>query len=252
MEQVDPKKLNYGNLIEAIKITKKQMAKFKGQDVRCKKYETLLKKLEPTKKQIETIFEETKKIEMDDGKSFYDQFISGKESAMTLEYLGRKLEECKKEGKIAKGKLEIKIAPEEEVDIHYDMVDRTKQFGKDLLEGKGKAKGILYATLGVGLGEALSLGVTNMLTSQGIMSGATGLFGLAKMALPAGWSAISSAVVGLTGFSTIVAGAVAGVIALKAVPAVKHLIDKAKEKSKNSRALEDGLGKMISGQKELA
>ena len=139
----------------------------------------------------------------------------------------------------------------EEVNPNYDMIDRSKSFANQILEGKGASKWLTRGCLAVGLGEILSHGVTQYLVTQGIMGEAMGLFGVAKLGvaqLPALWTSICGGFTALAGFSPVLLGAGIGLAALATLPLIKRFADKIKQKHKDAQGFDKGIEKILKDQ----
>lgn len=253
MTAIDPKLIQKGNFDKAIKTCQKQCNNFTNDPVRHAKYDKMLEELKEAKKKLDKAIDATKKIYVDPTKeeSFYDAYIASLKDTVTLDFLESKLSEEKTAGRVAEDtELDTKT---NDVELKVDFIDRTKQGLKDIFDGKGLSNGLVGACVGVGIGELLAKGVTSVLVKQGIMQSSMGLFGLAKLGvtnLPGLWSAISSGATALWGFSPVVAVAMAGVAALKLIPAVKHLKDKVVGRVKSANQLETDLDEMIKKQKD--
>lgn len=252
MTAIDPKYIAKSNFDNAIKTCQKSVDKFKGSE-RQKKYVLMLNELKSAKQKLDDAIEKTKSITMKDGKTFYESFVEGNESAVTLAWLGDKINNERSKGEVTTDQA-VDVSTNE-VDVHYDFVDRTKKAGKDLFDGKGIAKGLVNATIGVMVGELLTKGVTSLLVKNGVMSEAMGLVGLGKMGianLPRLLPALKTGALAVWNFSPIIGVAIPALIALKAVPMVKHFVDKTKSKVKEASQFENNINEMVSKQGSLA
>lgn len=259
MTAIDPKLIQKRNFDNAIRTCQTQCNKFTNDPVRQAKYNKMLEELKDAKKKLDNAIKATKNIDIvvdatttsPTTTKFYDAYIAASEDTVTLDFLESKLSEEKTAGRVAEDtELDTKT---NDVELKVDFIDRTKQGLKDIFDGKGLSNGLVGACVGVGIGELLAKGVTSVLVKQGIMQSSMGLFGLAKLGvtnLPGLWSAISSGATALWGFSPVVAVAMAGVAALKLIPAVKHLKDKVVGRVKSANQLETDLDEMIKKQKE--
>ena len=251
METLSPEILTQASFPKAIDLCKKQEAKFKNQEVKKQKYSQMRKKLEKSREKLDDTIEATKSIEMKSGKKFFDEFVSGKEEAVSLEWLGKKLEEQKdniKEGKVPS------IASSEIDVVHVDFVDQTKQVWHDLTHGKGLAKGLFTAVAGIGIGEVLTRGITSSLVKEGVLQSSMGLMGLGQMAwqnLPMAWQSISGAMSSFFAWSPIAAVSAGALIALKAVPMIRGMVDRIKSKAKSVGEFENNMKKLIEEQKGM-
>lgn len=251
METLSPELMTAASFPKAIDLCKKQETKFKSQEVKKQKYAQMRKKLETAQEKLEKAVEATKTIKMNDDKTFFDSFVKGKESAVSLLWLGEKLEEQKsniKEGKVPNVEAyDIDVA-------HIDFVDQTKQVMHDFLHGKGLSKGLFTAVAGVGIAEVLSQGITASLVRNGVMQSSMGLMGLGKLAwqnLPVAWQAISGAMTNLFAWSPIAVVAGGALIALKALPMIRGMIDKVAAKVKSKTEFEHGIQKLMQEQKGM-
>lgn len=251
METLSPELLTKASFPKAIELCKKQETKFKNQEVKKQKYAQMRKKLEKSKEKLENAIEATKSIKMDSGKYFFDEFVSGKEEAVSLAWLGQKLEEQK--DKITEGKAPSVSVGEIDV-VHVDFVDQTKQVWHDLTHGKGLAKGLFTAVAGIGIGEVLTQGITSSLVKEGVLQSSMGLVGLGQMAwqnLPMAWQAISGAMTSFFAWSPIAAVSAGALIALKAVPMIRGMVDRIKNKAKSVGEFDNNMKKLIEEQKGM-
>ena len=251
METLSPELLTKASFPKAIELCKKQETKFKNQEVKKQKYAQMRKKLEKSKEKLENAIEATKSIKMDSGKYFFDEFVSGKEEAVSLAWLGQKLEEQK--DKITEGKAPS-VAVDEIGVVHLDFVDQTKQVCHDLTHGKGLAKGLFTAVAGIGIGEVLTQGITSSLVREGVMQSSMGLVGLGQMAwqnLPFAWQAITGAVTSLFAWSPLAVVSGGALLALKALPAIRGAVDKIKAKVKGVGEFENNMQKLLAEQKGM-
>ena len=258
MSAINPKYIQKQNFGKAIDTCKKQSDKYKNDPVRSAKYNKMLTELQSAKTKLDNAIEASKTIDIivdstttpPTTKSFYELYIESKDATVSLDFLEDQLSKDKLSGKVADSNANFDTDANE-VELKVDFIDRTKQGLKDIFNGRGLSNGLVGACIGVGIGELLSKGVTSMLVKQGIMSSSMGLFGLAKLGvtnLPGLWSAISGGATALWGFSPVLAVAMAGVAALKIIPAVKHLKDKIVGSVKSANQLETDLNKMIGSQ----
>ncbi|MBR3885066.1 MAG: hypothetical protein IKJ33_01175 [Clostridia bacterium] len=256
---LNPQDLQKGNFDSVIKLCSDQARRLKDKPDRAQKYEDAKKQLQAAKAKVDKIIETTKDIKMKSGNSFYKDFIEGKENLVTLFWLSQKIENEKNAGTIditatVAKKVDIdKIdfsAPD--VDPNFDMVDQTKSFANQILNGKGASKWLTRGCLAVGIGELLAQGITSSLVKEGIMAEAMGLFGVLKMGviegLPALWSSLCGGVTALAGFSPLLLGAGVGVVALTTIPLIKKLVDKVKTNHKNNQAFNTGVDKLLASQ----
>lgn len=252
MSAIDPKYIARNNFDKSIEICKKNIDRFKGKENE-KKYQLMLKELESAKKKLNEAIEKSRSIKMKDDKTFYESFVQGNETVVTLAWLGDKINAEREKGEIAEDQ-SVDLSTQA-VDVHYDFVEKTKKAGKDLLNGKGISKGVINALFGICIGELLTKGVTSLLVKKGIMSESMGLVGLAKLGianLPKVWAAIKTGLAAAWNFSAL---SVIGVGALGlaiAIPKVKHLIDKTKKKCKEANEFENNINEMINSQATLA
>lgn len=255
----NPQDIQKANFDAVIKLASDQARKFKDNPDKSQKYEDEKKKLQQAKAKLEKIVEDTKNIKMTSGKTFYEEFVDGREHLVSLFYLSQQIEKEKSNGTIdiqatVANKVDIdKISFDvPEVETTYDMVDQTKSLGKQILNGTGASKWLTRGCFGVMIGELLSKGITGALVKEGIMAESMGLFGVAKLGivegLPALWSALSTGVTTLAGFSPLMLGVGATALALIAVPMVKKLVDKVKTKHKNEVAFDQGVQKILTAQ----
>lgn len=255
----NPQDIQKANFDAVIKLASDQARKFKDNPDKSKKYEDEKKKLQQAKAKLEKIVEDTKSIKMKSGKTFYEEFVDGKEHLVTLFYLSEKIEKEKSAGTIdiqatLANKVDIdKISFDTpEVSTTFDMVDQTKSLGNQILNGKGASKWLTRGCFGVMIGELLAKGITNSLVAEGLMAESMGLFGVAKLGiiegLPALWTSLCGGVTALAGFSPLLLGAGATAIALIGIPIVKKLVDKVKAKHKNEVAFDQGVQKLLTAQ----
>lgn len=253
MTAIIPELIAKGNFDSSIIIARKTAEKFKSNEGKANKYKRMQAMLESTKKKLDNAIEKTKSIMLSSGKSFYEEYVQADESSVTLAWLGTKLGE--KSSEITSGSpSEIDVTAESFVG-HYDFIDRTKKVGSDLLNGKGISNGLVKTCIGVGVAELLTQGITSYLTKQGIMSASLDLIGLGKLGIaniPTAIAGLKAGIGALWGVSMV--GLVAGgvFVALKTIPAIKHLVDKAKANHKDNHALEDNIENMIKGQTVLS
>ena len=92
----NPQDIQKANFDAVIKLASDQARKFKDNPDKSQKYEEEKKKLQQAKAKLEKIVEDTKNIKMTSGKTFYEEFVDGKEHLMTLLYLSEKIEKEKK------------------------------------------------------------------------------------------------------------------------------------------------------------
>ena len=255
----NPQEIQQGNFDSVIKLCSDQARKFKDNPDKAKKYEEEKKKLQKAKTKLADTIEATKNIKMKSGKTFYEEFIDGKENLVTLFYLSEKIEKEKSAGTIditatVANKVDIdKISFDTpEVQTTYDMVDKTKSFGNQILNGKGASKWLTRGCFGVMIGELLAQGITSSLVAEGIMGSSMGLFGVAKLGivegLPALWTSLGTGLTALAGFSPVLLGAGAAAAALIAIPLIKKVVDKVKTKHKNEVAFDQGVQKLLTAQ----
>lgn len=187
--------------------------------------------------------------------SFYDEVVKARGAAInlaTVQYeMNEWIEAKKTEGKKLTAD-SIKQADEfdgldlsvEEVNVHYNPIDRCKKAGLDILNGRGVAKGIMTTAAVVGIGDILCKGVTTVLAKEGIISGALDLVGLGKLGiqnLPALGELLAGGLKTFAEFSTLGLAGGAVILGLAAIPVVKGIIDKVKAKHKNAVAVEQAL-----------
>lgn len=240
MAEVNPRLIAKKDFDSMITLANKQANKFKDNPIKAKKYTDAALELRNAKTKLETLIDKTKAITVTktDGteEKFYNLYVRDNQDNATIEWLMTELEGHESE---IVGGAPAYDADVNEIDTHYDFIDATKKVGHDMLNGKGLSKALVGATIGVGVGELLSKGVTSVLAKEGIMQSSMGLFGLAKLgikSLPAGLSALGSGMSMLWGFSPVAVVAGGALVALKAVPAIKHLVDKVVAKFKSNAA----------------
>lgn len=241
MAEVNPSLIAKKDFDEMINLANKQANKFKDNPVKAKKYTNAALELRSAKTKLETLIDKTKnEFKVNDGSggemSFYDKYVTGKENVATIEWLTDLI--ATHESEIVSG-APVYDAEVNEINTHYDFIDATKKVGHDMLNGKGLSKALVGATIGVGVSELLAKGVTSVLAKEGIVQSSMGLFGLAKLgikSLPAGLSALGSGMSMLWGFSPVAVVAGGALVALKAVPAIKRLVEKAVTKFKSNTA----------------
>ncbi len=251
MAAFDPNNLTKASLPEAIKICINRENIYKDKEVKKKKYEDMRKVFEKAQKTLDKAIEKTRTIKMDGDKSFYEEFVSGNETAVSLSWLGMKLAEQREH--IREGEAP-NLGEFGSVAYKYDFIDKTKQVGIDFTKGKGLAKGITNVAVGVLVGELLTQGVTAFLTKKGIMDGAMGLIGLGKLGIefaPTAWQAITMAATSLAGWSMPIVVAGATLAAVKAVPMIRSLVEKVKAKHKEAGAFDANMQKLIAEQKVM-
>lgn len=253
MAEVNPSLIAKKDFDSVINLANKQASKFKDNPIKAKKYTDAALELKSAKQKLEALITKTKTITITkpDGSTdfFYNVYVQGKESNATIAWLMAELESHESEMVGGAPDIDIEV---NEIDTHYDFVDATKKVGYDMLNGKGLSKALVGATIGVGVSELLAKGVTSVLAKEGIVQSSMGLFGLAKLgikSLPAAMTSLGSGMSMLWGFSPVAVVAGGALVALKAVPAIKHLIDKAVAKFKSNAAennlLEDEINKKI-------
>lgn len=267
MELTDPKRFQKSKFDEVIKICDKQIKVFKNNPDRAKVYEKAKKALQEAQKKLKDAIEKTKSIETtfvdpaDSSRklSFYEKYIGeGNENFVSLCWLSGKIAAEKSASRIEAGSVAEADALDlnaKEIEVKYDMVDRTKRITKQFLQGKGVAQWLTKGCLAVGIGEILAKGVTSYLAKEGIMSGAMGLFGLGKLGiskLPALWTALGTGMTALTGWSTLFVGAAAGFAALKAIPVVNNFVNKVKTRYKDVHSYEQGVNDILKAQETTA
>lgn len=251
MAAIDPKNLTKASFPEAIKTCKKYESKFKDKEVKKKKYEGMRKVFEESEETLNKAIEATKSITMASGKSFYDEFVDGKEATVSLAWLGDKL--ATESARITGGDIPD-LGAHVSVEFKYDFVDRMKQLGIDFTKGKGLAKGITTAASGVLIGELLTQGVTSFLAKKGIIDGAMGLLGLGKLGIeyaPMAWQAIAGAATSIASWSMLVPIAAGVLVAVKTVPVIKNIVDKVKAKHKEAGAFDENMQKILTEQKVM-
>ena len=86
----NPQEIQQGNFDAVIKLCSDQARKFKDNPDKAKKYEEEKKKLQKAKTKLADTIEATKNIKMKSGKTFYEEFVDGKENLVTLFYLSEK------------------------------------------------------------------------------------------------------------------------------------------------------------------
>ena len=245
---------NEDSLNKAIQLCQKKTEEFKGNEVKKKKYEVALSKLQAAKTKREKAIAETKGIMMSrtvggatETKSFYDWFIAGNESAVTLTWLGAKT--------AVEGVTLTTNLSADSIETKYDFVDFTKKQMKDVSKGKGISKFLTGTAIGAIIGEVLSHGVTQILVKQGIMKHSMGLFGVAKLGienLPAAFSALGSGITTLWGVAPVGLVAAGALVTLTAIPVVANLVKKAKAKHKANNQFENDMQKLVAAQPTLA
>ena len=87
----NPQDIQKANFDSVIKMASDQARKFKDDPDKSKKYEDQKKKLQGAKAKLEKIIEDTKSIKMTSGKTFYQEFVDGKEHLVSLFYLCEKI-----------------------------------------------------------------------------------------------------------------------------------------------------------------
>lgn len=240
---------------KAIDICMKQERRFKDKEVKKKRYTAMREKFEKGKETFRQLIEITKTIKVKDGTeevSFFDKFIKGKESTLTIAKIYA-LKEAHSADITADTKENAdKIVDDDTmVDLHEDFIDDVKQVGHDILHGKGLGKGIMTASLGVCAVELLTHGITSQLTKQGIMQGSMGLLGLGKMgleALPGAWQGITSAFTAFAGWSPVAAITGGVFVAAAVIPLVTNMVKKIQDKNKEARAFGENMNKLVEEQ----
>ena len=252
MANVDVSYLRTADLSKAITTCRKQENKFKDQEIKKAKYANMRKKFETANEIMKTSIEESKQVKVNIGgeeKSFYDEFIKGKEAVITIAEINT-LKEAHRGEVTAETKSHFdKMGTNDAVVVNtrVDFIDTLSQVGHDILHGKGVGKGILMASAGVLIGELLTQSITSKLVADGVLKSSMGLLGLGEMglnALPGLWQTISGSLAAFTGISSTVLVA-SGVFAVAAaIPMVTHLVKKVKSKVKEAGAFEENMKKM--------
>lgn len=187
--------------------------------------------------------------------SFYDEVVKTRGAAINLATVQYEMNEWIKkknnEGKALTADSEKQVKElegldlsVEEVNVHYNPIDRCKKAGLDILNGRGVAKGIMTTAAVVGIGDILCKGVSSMLVKEGIISQTYNLIGLGKLGiqnLPALGELLAGSLKTFAEFSTLGFAGGAVILGLAAIPVVKGIIDKVKAKYKNSVAVEQAL-----------
>lgn len=256
MSTVSLGSLSEKGLEKALEVCDKQISKFKNDPDRVEKYKRYKKEIEKTQEKLSKVKEKTKKIEYEDGSNFHKKWVEGKETCVSLCYLKEKIN--KEKNKFTKDSPTIKDSEFDapEIDIKYDCFDKMKALGKQILEGRGFSKFLVGGCVGLGLAEALSWGTSAILTKKAIMTGATGLFGLAKFGISKLFAAcevqdlagfmgfIGEQITSWAGVTALGVGVGAGLLALTTIPIVTKLVKKIKGKAKDNRALEEGIARI--------
>lgn len=241
MAEVNPSLIAKKDFDAVINLANKQANKFKDNPIKAKKYTDAALELKSAKTKLETLIAKTKSDEfkvndVSGAVSFYDKYVADKEDVATLDWLMGEISAHESEFVSGTPTYDAEV---NDINTHYDFVDATKKVGHDMLNGKGLSKVLVGATIGVGVSELLTKGVTSVLAKEGIVQSSMGLFGLAKLgikSLPAGLSALGSGMSMLWGFSPVAVVAGGALVALKAVPAIKRLVEKAVTKFKSNAA----------------
>ena len=242
-ETVDVERISLGNIPKALELCNKKIKEFEGNEVKKAKYEKMKAALSSAKQKID----DTIKYLNEKEPTFYEDSIKGRESAVTLAWLGTKL--------AMEGKTVSTDLSESPVDVHYDFIDETKKQMLDISKGKGIAKGIAGVSIAAIIGEVLSRGVTQILVKKGIMKGAMSLLGVTKLGianLPAAFSAMGAGMTSLWGVASIGVVGAAALAAVAVIPAVTKFVKKAKAKHNANHEFEHDMDKMIKAQEELA
>lgn len=234
---VDPKEIAQKDFDSCIRMANTQANKFKDNPVKAKKYKDAAADLRNAKAKLDELLDKAKQMKISDGSggttTIYDKYVNAKGDAVTLAWLNCEI--IAHESEIVSGPVDYD-AEVNEIDVHYDFIDATKKVGHDLLNGKGLSKGLAGAAVGIGIGELLTKGVTSLLAKEGIIQSSMGLFGLGKLGitnLPTAFTALQTGMTALWGFSPLIVVAGGAFIALKGIPAIKQLIDKAVTKYKS-------------------
>ena len=254
MATTDVKSLSKASLPKAIETCKKMEAKCKDNEVKKKKYQDMRKTFEKAQETLKKAIEATNSIKLNGSeKTFYQEFIDGKEDAVTLAWLGAKLSEQRNLGHIAGGKIP-ETGDDMSVEFKYDFIDRTKKVCKDFTGGKGIAKGLATGAVGVLIAELLTKGATNALVQHGILESSMGLIGLGKLGIklaPTAWQALTGAATALVGWSPVVCVAAGAFVALKTIPMIKKAVDSVKKKHKEAGAFDEEMKKLMAEQKVM-
>lgn len=240
---------------KAIDTCRKQEKLLKDKEVKRKKYADMRAKFEKGKEEYKKAIEQAKKTKVKIGgeeKSFYDEFIKGKESTLTLVKI-HDLKETHKPNITPETLAEAEKIADSDIIVstHVDFIDDIKQVGHDILHGKGLGKGIMTVSAGLFISELLTQGITSYLVQNGVMQSSMGLLGLGQLgiqALPGALQGITSALTSFAGWSS-VAAITGGVFAVAAViPLITNAVKKVQAKHKEAHSFEDNMNKLAAEQ----
>ncbi len=263
MGQINPEELWGGNFKSAIKLCDTKIALLKNKPDRAKKYEALKKAYVEAQGKLDKVIEKTKVIKLvhptDPEKPyFFDEYVAGKQSFISLCWLSSKLAEVKNNGGIDAESVAIVDSLDfktKNPDVHYDFIDATKNVTKQITNGTGVSKQITKGCLFVFLGELLSRGVTSFMAGKGIMDSSMGLIGLGKLGLsqiPKLAPILQSGLSMLAGLPPLSLFAGSAFIAFKGIPMIKKHIDNVKKKFKNGQAFDKGMEELMNSQAQVS
>ena len=159
------------------------------------------------------------------GASYYDTIFAGAaEDTLTMSYIGMKMSGTPVT-------IDFTDVPSQaNVNLNHNFIDKSKDFGNEVLDGKGRAIGFANGLLGLGIADVATKGVTSLLAKKGIMDSSLGLFGLAKKGLSMLPEVLPSVGASLSAFFTASSpigwAIIGGAIAVKLLPAVKRVLTK--------------------------
>ena len=259
---INPQNIKRSDFAKIIKLLNDDSANFKNNQDRVNKNKAELKKIQDAQLKLENAIKQSQETQVqvfdDNGDPKLDN--SGKPVTISLyEKLGGKdkensfnlamfavmLEEANS-GLEEKDKKKYDVSAKP-VDPNYDFVDRTKHFFTGFLRGNGFANTLTKTCLGVAIGELLTQGATRLLVGQGLLTESFGLFGLGKIAvskMPLVWEGLKTAGSFAMGNFPIALIGGAAFVALKAIPVIKNLCDKAGKRFENEHAVANGINKL--------
>lgn len=240
-------------LDKAIETCKKYAGLYSSNPDKSKRYVETHKKLIAAKSKLQDAIEKTKKIpvkvktgDVEEEMSFYDAYVKGKETTISVNWIGAQLKLHSAE--MAESP-EIDLKMPEVAQEKYDFFDATKHVASDFINGKGSSNGIAKKCIMIGAAELATKGISSYLVGAGALTESFGLVGLAKHLVanfPNYMASIGTGMKALLGYSPVIA-IVGGVfVAQKLIPKVKHFIDKKTKEVKNISAGDNALDKLAS------
>lgn len=243
MDNKNPAGLHLGNFDNVIKLfeTKSKDLQKTNPD-KAKKWKAAAVLFKGEKERLKTIIEKLKAIKLEDDRTFYDAYVSGKDDFVSFERLSELLSahrgDIKEESLATVDGLDLSTKTQ---NTRYDIIDYTKKVAKDLTTGGSLSKKIQKGCLFTFFGELLSQGITSALVKRGVMDYSMGLIGLGKLGIqkaPLLLPYLEQGAMMIAGMPQLALIAGGAFLVMKGIPLIKRSINKVKEKMQNAKAVD--------------